>query len=83
MDEHTLKVIEFDKIKRILELKCLSELGKKKVLHLFPIMEKELISKWQKDTTELKEILQFEENFPLYSIPDLSDSLRKAERIGG
>lgn len=83
MDEHTLKVLEFDKIKRILESKCLSELGRKKVLHLFPVMEKELISRWQKDTTELKEILQFEERFPLYSIPDLSDSLRKAQRIGG
>ncbi|OGC85597.1 MAG: hypothetical protein A2W07_07310 [candidate division Zixibacteria bacterium RBG_16_43_9] len=83
MDEHTLRVLEFDKIKKILDSKCLSELGKKKVASLFPITEQELISKWQKDTTELKEILQFEEKFPLYSIPDLSGSFKKAERIGG
>lgn len=83
MDEHNLKVLEFDKIKRILESKCLSELGRKKVSSLFPIIEEEVISKWQKDTTELKEILQFEEKFPLYSIPNLWVSFRKAERVGG
>lgn len=83
MDEHTLKVLEFDKIKNILESKCLSDLGRDKVFSLSPITDEDLISKWQKDTTELKEILQFEENFPLYSIPDLSPSLRKAEMVGG
>ncbi|HVP36113.1 MAG TPA: endonuclease MutS2 [Terriglobales bacterium] len=83
MDEHTLRVLEFDKIKKILDSKCLSDLGRNKVASLFPVTEQELISRWQKDTTELKEILQFEEKFPLYSVPDLSDSFRKAERIGG
>ncbi len=83
MDEHTLRVLEFDKIKKILDSKCLSELGKHKVASLFPVADQELISNWQKDTTELKEILQFEEKFPLYSVPDLSDSFEKAERIGG
>jgi len=83
LDEHTLKVLEFDKIKKILESKCLSEMGREKVSSLFPNIEEEVISKWQKDTTELKEILQFEEEFPLYSIPDLSVSFKKAERIGG
>ncbi|MDH4222981.1 MAG: endonuclease MutS2, partial [candidate division Zixibacteria bacterium] len=82
MDEHTLKVLEFDKIKRILESKCLSDLGKKKVSSLNPVSEETLILKWQRDTTELKEILQFEEKFPLYRIPDLSVYFKKAEITG-
>jgi DNA mismatch repair protein MutS2 len=82
MDEHTLKVLEFDKIKNMLSSRCLSDWGKELCLSLFPSQDKETIEKEIRETTELKDILLYEERFPLSPISDVRGFLRKAEIEG-
>ncbi|MGB2989392.1 MAG: endonuclease MutS2, partial [Candidatus Zixiibacteriota bacterium] len=82
MDEHTLKVLEFDKVREMLSKHCLSEMGKELALSIFPTKDKEIAEKEIRQTTELKEMLTFEETFPLSSMQDIRHSLRKAETEG-
>lgn len=82
MDQHTLKVLEFDKIKKMLSSRCLSDWGKELCVALFPYKDKEIIEKEIREVTELKEILLYEERFPLSSIRDIRESLKKAEIEG-
>jgi DNA mismatch repair protein MutS2 len=82
MDEHTLKVLEFDKIKEMLSGLCLSEMGKELASSLFPTKDKEIAEKELSETTQMKEILLYEEPFPLTSMKDIRISLKKAEPEG-
>jgi DNA mismatch repair protein MutS2 len=82
MDEHTLKVLEFDKIKKMLSSRCLSDWGKELSLSISPSKDKETIEKEIRETTELKEILLYEERFPLSTMKDIRESLKKAEIEG-
>ncbi|MFQ6003142.1 MAG: endonuclease MutS2, partial [Candidatus Zixiibacteriota bacterium] len=82
MDEHTLKVLEFDKIQKMLSSRCLSDWGKELCLSLFPSKDKETIEKEIRETTELKDILLYEERFPLLPMRDIRKSLKKAEVEG-
>jgi DNA mismatch repair protein MutS2 len=82
MDEHTLKVLEFDKIREKLSRQCLSEMGKELALSIFPTKDKEIAEKEIRQTTELKEILLYEGKFPLTSMKDIRGPLKKAEKVG-
>jgi DNA mismatch repair protein MutS2 len=82
VDEHTLKVLEFDKVREMLSKLCLSEMGKELALSIFPTKDKEIAEKEIRQTTELKEMLTFEETFPLSSMEDIRHSLRKAGAEG-
>ncbi len=82
MDEHTLKVLEFDKIREMLSRYCLSDMGKELSSSIFPIKDKEIAEKELKETTELKEILLYEEPFPLSSMSDIRTSLKRGEAVG-
>lgn len=82
MDEHTLKVLEFDKIKKMLSSRCLSDWGKELSISLSPSKDKETIEKEIRETTELKEILLYEERFPLSTMKDIRESLKRAEIEG-
>jgi DNA mismatch repair protein MutS2 len=82
MDEHTLKVLEFDKIKKRLSSRCLSDWGKEPCISLSPCKDKETIETQIRETTELKDILLYEERFPLTPIRDVRESLKKAEIEG-
>ena len=82
MDEHTLKVLEFDKIREMLSKHCLSEMGRELAISIFPTKDKEIAEKEIRQTTELKEILLYEETFPLSSMEDIRNSLKKAEAEG-
>jgi len=82
MDEHTLKVLEFDKIKNMLLGRCVSELGKELVYSCWPLFDLDKVAKAQKETSELKEILEVEKNFPLTQFGDIRQSLKKAKPEG-
>jgi len=82
MDEHTLKVLEFDKIKERLATHCLSEMGRELAISISPARDREIAEKEIKETTELKEILLYEEKFPLSSMQDIRNSLKKAGTPG-
>ncbi len=83
MDEHTLKVLEFDKIRELLCKRCLSEMGRELAASIFPTKDREIAEKEIRQTTELKEILLYEEGFPLASMHDVRGSLEKARAEGG
>ena len=82
MDDHTLRLLELDKIKGMLEARCLSEPGKELVRSLIPLTSKEQIKEKLEPTTELKEILLYEEKFPQLRLKDIRGSLRKAGTEG-
>jgi DNA mismatch repair protein MutS2 len=82
MDEHTLKVLEFDKIRDKLSGLCLTEMGKELAVSIFPTRDREIAEKEIRQTTELKEILLYEGQFPLCSVKDIRVPLRKAEKEG-
>lgn len=82
MDEHTLKVLEFDKIRSLLSGLCRSSLGKQLCQDLFPSLDKEIIQRNLKTTTELKEILLFEDEFPLNATKDVRPYLNKLKSQG-
>lgn len=78
MDDHTLKVLELNKIKGMLEARCFSELGKELVRHFHPLNYQEKIKESLEQTTELKEILSYEEKFPQLRLKNIKSSLQKA-----
>ncbi len=82
MDERTLKVLEFDKIKRMLSSRCLSEWGTELCHSLCPWKDKETVEKEIRETTELRDILLYEERFPLGSARDIRKSLEKTQIEG-
>jgi len=82
MDEHTLKVLEFDKIRELLSKRCLSEMGRELAGSLFPTKDVQIAEREIKQTSELKEILLFQERFPLSSMQDVRPSLRKVKTPG-
>ncbi|MCK4404517.1 MAG: endonuclease MutS2 [candidate division Zixibacteria bacterium] len=82
MNEHTLKVLEFDKIREMLSKHCLSEMGRELATSILPTKDKEIAETEIRQTTELKEILLYEEKFPLSSMKDIRLSLKKAEIEG-
>jgi DNA mismatch repair protein MutS2 len=82
MDEHTLKVLEFDKIRDKLSGHCLTEMGKELAVSIFPTRDREIAEKEIRQTTELKEILLYEGKFPLSSVKDIRLPLKKAEKEG-
>ncbi len=82
MDEHTLKVLEFDKIRQMLSKHCLSEMGRELATSIFPTKDRGIAEKEIRQTTELKEILLYEETFPLSSMKDIRNSLKKTEAEG-
>ncbi|MGB2696456.1 MAG: endonuclease MutS2, partial [Candidatus Zixiibacteriota bacterium] len=78
MDDHTLKVLELEKIKRMLEARCSSELGKELVQKLLPLIDRKKIKENLEQTTEFKEILSYEERFPALRLKDTKAYLKKA-----
>ncbi len=82
MDKHTLKVLEFDKIREIISKRCLSEMGKELAGSLFPTKDVHIAEREIKQTSELKEILLFQERFPLSSMQDVRPSLKRVRTQG-
>jgi DNA mismatch repair protein MutS2 len=82
MDEHTLKVLEFDKIRELVSKHCFSEMGKELAVSLFPTKDLQIAEREIKQTSELKEILLFQERFPLSTMQEVRPSLVKV-RIQG
>jgi len=82
MDEHTLKVLEFDKIRELISGRCLSQMGKELAGSLFPTKDIQIAEREIRQTTELKEILLYQERFPLSSMQDVRPWLRKVRTKG-
>ena len=75
IDEHSLKVLEFDALQELLASFAGSGLGKGAALGLYPSWDPEWISKRLGETTEIKKLLENEIRIPLAGIRDIRNSL--------
>ncbi|TYP49822.1 endonuclease MutS2 [Thermosediminibacter litoriperuensis] len=78
MNERVQKILEFDKVKRILSEYAVSDVAKGRLLELKPVAEEQLIKSMQKETSEGVTILRSGINLPLNELPDIRNSLKRA-----
>src|SRR3972149_5036064 len=82
MDEHTLWVLEFDKIKLSLQGVCQSPLGQKEIDRITPGFNLVEIQKRLDQVQQMKEILLYQGGFPSLSVDDLSPVLARIKPEG-
>ncbi len=82
MNEHTLKVLEYDKIKRIVAAYAASEPGNARVSLLHPVSDRGTVAGLLAETFEFIRLLQRGESPPLDGIHDLGPILSKL-RVSG
>jgi len=79
MNQHSLKVLEFQKIVDMLVSKCQTELGAKKATETYPKTNLELIKIMLNQTSEVKAILDTEGSLPFRQIYDIRNALEIAK----
>lgn len=82
MNEKTLRVLEFNKIKELLVDKCESQLGKEIAKNISPIIDIKEIDLLQRETEEALSLLIKRGNPPLYGIHSIAYEIKRVE-IGG
>ncbi len=82
MDQHTLQVLEFHKIRELLATRALSPLGREGASELVPFTAGDKILAALTQVSELKELFQKGVDFPLRGIKDVRVSLTKCGRQG-
>jgi DNA mismatch repair protein MutS2 len=82
MDSHTLKILEFDKIKQRLSGLCQSPLGQAEIDRLYPATDHAIIQKRLNQIQEMKEIFLYQGGFPALAVADLRQALEKVKPEG-
>jgi DNA mismatch repair protein MutS2 len=82
MDAHTLKVLEFDKIKQKLSGLCQSPLGQQRTAAISPISNPQVIQQKLNQAQQMKEILLYEGGFPSLAVDDLREVLHQVKPEG-
>ncbi len=82
MNSHTLKILEYDRLKDILAKRAVSTGGQAAIMALQPLTDLDLIQRKLAETGELRVILDEAGEFPLYRLPDVTDALGRARAIG-
>lgn len=78
MDEHTLKVLEFEKIRLFLRQFATSEPGKKNCDKLKPLNKIEEIKISLREVGEMREVFRKEGDLPIHGIKDIAEIVNKA-----
>lgn len=78
MEEHTLRVLEFDKIISRLQDQAACALGREVAGLSYPTRDLEVARTKQKETSEARAILQFEGNIPFGGIEDIRHYVERA-----
>ncbi len=78
MEEHTLKVLEFDKIVVKLQDNAACALGREVAGAIYVTDDLNLARRKQQETSEARAILQYEGNIPLGGIEDIRPSVERA-----
>ena len=71
IDEHTLSVLEFDEVRKMLALFASSGLGKDAAMALYPSLDAGWITKRIAETAELKTLLEQNQRLPLAGLRDI------------
>lgn len=77
MNEHTLRVLEFDKVKNIVAVYAASEAGRAAVMELQPSADVQTVKIRLKEAREFTQILQSGERPPLDGILDVGQAVKK------
>lgn len=77
MNEHTLRVLEYDKVKSIIAAYAASEAGRATVAMLYPAEDVPTVETLLRETRECTLILQSGEGPPLDGIPDIRQAVEK------
>ncbi len=78
MDEHTLRVLEFEKVRDMLMLQTAGPLGAEAVQALMPSGDIEVVRNRMTETAEACAIIDDEGSIPLGGIHDIRQSVKKA-----
>ncbi|UCE23281.1 MAG: endonuclease MutS2 [Candidatus Zixiibacteriota bacterium] len=82
MNAHSLKILEYPKIISLIEGKCLTPFGVSEVQKIRPLKDRETIEHRQDEISQLKDIVNFGDPFPLYRLDDCRELLKKSRLEG-
>jgi len=82
IDQHTINTLEFPKIISMIADKCLTPFGKEEVNRLQPLFDRGEIERRQTEISQMKDIINFGQAFPLYRLEDCRDLLEKSQVEG-
>ena len=80
IDEHSLQVLEFAQVRRILASFAASSLGEKAAVELYPSLDYDWIVKRQAETSELKKLLEKDIAIPLAGLRDIGPLIEHCGR---
>ncbi len=82
IDKHTLQTLEFPKVISLISGKCLTPFGKNEVLEIKPLYDKPAIVRRLKEVSEMKDILNFGDPFPLTRVDDCHEEIIQSDVEG-
>ncbi|MDH3892664.1 MAG: endonuclease MutS2 [candidate division Zixibacteria bacterium] len=83
IDEHTTETLEFSKVIALVSGKCLTRFGHEEVAQIAPLRGRELIERRLAEISEMKDVIQFGDAFPLYRMEtDCRELLKRSEVEG-
>jgi len=82
MNERTLRVLEFDKVREMLAEQASSSLGQERARRLRPHTDKARIQRWLDETSEARRVMETAGSWPLGGLQDIRPALHQAA-IGG
>ncbi len=82
MNRNIFLTLEFDKIVDHLAQHTISTAGKELILQIQPLSDLTIIRQNLSEVTELKDILDFDDPFPLSGLQDIRSALRKVQIVG-
>jgi DNA mismatch repair protein MutS2 len=82
IDSHSLAVLEFPRIREIIENMTLSPYGRRNVENLRPVFDRAAIELSLRQSSQMRDIIRFEEMLPLYKMGDISELIDKS-RVDG
>ncbi len=82
IDPHTLNVLEYPKIISLIAGKCLTPYGRQEVEQIQPLFDAGAISRRLDEVSQMKDIVNFGDAFPLYRLDDCWAFIEKSQVEG-
>ncbi|MCK5125410.1 MAG: endonuclease MutS2 [candidate division Zixibacteria bacterium] len=82
IDAHSIEILEFPRVIEIIGGMSLSPYGKDKCHSISPLFDKEKIERSLRQSSQMREIIRFEEAMPLTRIEDISEVVEKSKIDG-
>ena len=80
MNNKTVELLEYDKIKELLKSYAISDLGKDMIEKLEPYVDINLIEKYMKETTEARNIVNITSSIPIHSLTGIKNVKQKLHK---